>query len=101
MLSRVMTRPAATPAPAEDELDELPPLDGGDEAEAEPDYHDLLDEDRDGGDPLDDATAADADADARADAKELDTNGDESGWLEGAEDADELDVGADTLALRG
>ena len=76
----------------EEELGELPPLDGeGDDAEAPaPDLEDseVASED---GDPLDDKTGED-------EAVEIaDLTGSEGGWLEDAEEAEGLDVGADDL----
>jgi len=80
-------------APADDDLDELPPMDGADEGEpeAEPEEIDALE---DAGDPLDDSTGEGDPVDA----SEIDAHGGESGWLDDAEDADALDLGASELA---
>jgi hypothetical protein len=75
----------------EDQLDELPPLDGDarDAPEAEPTFEDLLEE-VDGEATLDDATAED---DAPSDASELDLTDDGGGWMDEPADSPELDLG--------
>src|SRR5580698_6672900 len=82
-------KPAEKPSD-EDELDELPQIDGdgdaGDEPEAGPD--DLDDEAEMEGDPLDDSTGEGVPVD------EIDVNESETGWLDDADEDDALDVGA-------
>jgi hypothetical protein len=75
--------------PNEDELDELPPIDGEtrDEPENDPDP-DLLEESAEDA-SLDDAT----DEDAPADASDLDLDRSEGGWLGEAGEAPDLDLG--------
>jgi hypothetical protein len=74
----------------DDELDELPPLDGDprDQPDPEPEYTDLLE---DAGDDatLDDATGEDDPPDT----DELDLNEDDGGWLDEAGEAQDLDLG--------
>jgi len=85
--------------PPEDDLDELPPLDGedGEPADAQPGDEDI-DEDIDGGDPFDDATGEDE----AVDAKELDTGNVEGGWLDESAEADDLELGGvDLVAFEG
>src|SRR5579883_2395375 len=74
----------------EDDLDELPPLDGElrDAPDDEPDYTDLL-EDAPGEATLDDATAEDDPADPG----DLDLDAQETGWLDDAGEAADLDLG--------
>lgn len=77
------------------ELD-LPALDGEEEAGIEDDAaHDLPDARDDGGDLLDDAEFGGADAGE----EELATLGTEGGWLDDAEEANALDIGAVDLSL--
>jgi hypothetical protein len=77
----------AKPPTDEDQLDELPPIDG-DEVEAEePGAEELDEEPADAGDPLDDSTG---EGDPL---EEIETSGSESGWLEDASESDALDVG--------
>jgi hypothetical protein len=81
---------AKPPPPEEDELDELPPIDGdgGDEADDELMPEELDDDPEDGAaDPLDDSTG---EGDPL---EEIEVNGSESGWLDDAGDSDGLDVG--------
>ena len=87
-------QPPKTIPSADDALDELPPLDGSDEGDADIEKGDLLDDLDDGGDPLDDSTG---DGDP-IDASEIDAEGGESGWLVDAEDAAGLDVGGNEIA---
>ena len=76
------------PPSDEDELDDLPPIDG-DEVEEEGDETEELDEEPlDGGDPMDDSTG---EGDPLED--EEDITGAESGWLDDADESDGLDVG--------
>jgi hypothetical protein len=75
---------------ADDEIDELPPLDGADDGEAEATYDDLVDDASDD-DSLDDATGEDDPVDP----SDIDAEGAESGWLDDAEDADALDMGSE------
>ncbi|MDP9036560.1 MAG: hypothetical protein M3O50_17295 [Myxococcota bacterium] len=77
----------------EEPLDPLPPLDGGagDSPLPEIEEDDLREEDTDA--TLDDATGENDPADAR----ELDIEGEEDGWLVGAGEALDLDVGAGDL----
>lgn len=80
--------------PHDDELDlELPALDG-DEGPTDLSFgHDVLDEiASDGGDAFDDATGEDAPFD------DIAIDGAETGWLDGAEGAGDLDVGTFPLA---
>jgi hypothetical protein len=83
-------KPAEKPRDDEDELDELPPIDGdgeaGDEPEAGPE--DLDEETADAGDPLDDSTGEDDPID------EIDVDESEAGWLDDADEDEALDVGA-------
>jgi hypothetical protein len=73
---------------SEDELEELPPLDGDTEETSDGDLEvDELDEAP--ADPLDDATAEDAPVDAN----ELDLDESEASWLNEADDAADLDIG--------
>lgn len=79
----------ATPD-VDDSLEELPPLDGDEDAEDEapPDGSDVeIDETTDGGDPLDDAVAEGDPG------EELDVGGAESGWLDDSDATEGLDVG--------
>ena len=100
MLGTIMD---ATPLPKrpeepDDELGELPPLDGeGGDDEAHGTNVDEVDEVDDGDDEgatdlLDDSTGDGDPAD-----EEVDAAGTEGGWLDDATDADELDVGAHDL----
>lgn len=83
------TRPART---SDDDLDELPPLDGeAEDVEVEPLEVGDLDEEVEGG--LDDRTAEDDPID------DDEIAGVETTWLDGAEDAGALDVGAFDLSL--
>jgi hypothetical protein len=78
--------------PAEEELPELPPLDG-DEGDGLPLAAPDLEEDElpaGGNDPFDDKTGDPTQGDG---AEELDLKGSEGGWLAEAEEADGLDVG--------
>ena len=81
------------PAPGtnddQDDLDELPPLDGDvrDAPDPEPDAGELLGDDGDAS--LDDATGEDDPVDA----DELEVNEAEKGWLEEPADAPDLDLG--------
>jgi hypothetical protein len=88
--------PNPTPTTDDDDLDELPPLDGETERDEDPDYSDLVDDRaRDGSDdPFDDRTAEDDPVDD----EDLDTGGAESGWLDDAQDAENLDIGATEIA---
>ncbi|MDP9151860.1 MAG: hypothetical protein M3O36_18210 [Myxococcota bacterium] len=81
------------PKNQEEPLDPLPPLDGdaGDVPRLETDEDDLREEDTDA--TLDDSTGEDDPADA----KDLDIRGEETGWLVGAGEALDLDVGAADL----
>lgn len=74
----------------EDTLD-LPPLDG-EEDEADATDHELDTLEDDGGDPFDDAVGSDDGSD------ELDLAGVEGGWLDDADEANDLDVGAFDIA---
>jgi hypothetical protein len=80
----------APEAHEQDELDELPPLDGDtrDQPEPEPEYADLLEESTDDA-TLDDATAEDQPPDA----SDLDLDDGEGGWLNEAGEAQDLDLG--------
>ena len=99
MLGTIMD---ATPLPKrpeepDDELGELPPLDGEGDDEAHGTNVDEVDEVDDGDDEgatdlLDDSTGDGDPAD-----EEVDAAGTEGGWLDDATDADELDVGAHDL----
>jgi hypothetical protein len=82
--------PPAEPHDEQDDLDELPPLDGDpkDGPDPEPTFEDLL-EDEVGDATLDDSTAED---DA-PDASELDVDESDTGWLDEAADAPDLDLG--------
>ncbi len=86
-----MVEPHTKPGAVQDEeLDELPPMDGDsdDDADAEADADDLdADPDAASLDPLDDKTG---EGDPL---EEMEFGGSESGWLEDAADADGLDVG--------
>ena len=75
----------------EDELEELPPLDGDsrEQPEGEPNYSDLLEESAEGEASLDDSTAEDEPPDT----SELDLEGAEGGWIGEANDSDDLDIG--------
>jgi hypothetical protein len=76
------------PHSEDDELDDLPPIDG-DEVEEEGDEAEELDEEpADGGDPLDDSTGEDDPL------EEIEVSGAETGWLDDAGESDALDVGA-------
>jgi hypothetical protein len=89
-----MVEPDALPRDEQDELEELPPLDGDsrDQPDAEPDYADLLEDDEEEA-TLDDATGEDDPPDTN----ELDLNGRENGWLEEAGEAQDLDLGTMTM----
>jgi hypothetical protein len=84
-----------TPArkqPDDEEMPELPPLDGADD-EVEDPAPDLEDGELpadDAGDPLDDRAGDPAQGDGSA---ELDLAAEEGGWLEDADDAEGLDIG--------
>jgi hypothetical protein len=73
----------------EDELDELPALDGGEGEEDANTDDGLLDEElaEESGDPFDDATGEDVPV------EDTEISGDESGWLDDAGESDGLDVG--------
>ena len=108
-LAPLAHRSAPTPelprrAPAvptgDDELDELPALDGGAEGdeEREPDDEDnaIDDSPADGAlDPFEDETGEDDPLDD----EELDTANDAAGWIDEEQDADALDLGASELSL--
>src|SRR5258708_35761381 len=83
--------------PNEDELDELPPIDGEtrDEPDNDPDP-DLLEESAEDA-SLDDAT----DEDAPADASDLDLDRSESGWLGEAGEGPDLDPRGGAIAEFG
>jgi len=84
--------PPASPPPRDDELDDLPPLDG--ESPDEEGHAPELDEEPAGGDAsLDDATGEDDPVDPA----ELDIDDGEGGWLEGTDDAEDLDMGETPL----
>src|ERR1700722_12242517 len=101
-----MTAPTAVPAvEEEDDLEELPPLDGdpGDAPDGDPAAEDSLDDHlRDGNAGLDDTTGEDdpVDADeldiARGEKEAL-----EGGWLEEPADAPDLDLGDTAVAIFG
>jgi hypothetical protein len=82
-------------APGEDELDELPPLDGdasdAPEAESEVELEDLDDASEAS---LDDATGEDEPADA----EELDLDESDTGWLEEPNETPDLDLGDVAIA---
>ena len=83
-----VSQPRVTrPAPEEDELDELPPMDGEDVEEEGAEGEDLDEEPMDGGDPMDDSTGEDEPL------EEIEVAGAESGWLDDAGESDGLDVG--------
>lgn len=84
------------PATSEDDDLDLPALDGEeDPAAASGDFGDDIPEARDdGGDPLDDATFG-----AAAGDEELSTGTTEGGWLDDADAAQALDIGAIDLSL--
>jgi hypothetical protein len=84
------------PSLPEDELEDLPPLDGDTEEALEPDLE--IDEDEvGGGGGLDDTTAENDPVDAG----DLEIDGAESTWLNEAGDSADLDVGeSDALELR-
>jgi len=80
------------PPEADDELDELPPLDGDGDEPDEGSEDEELDGDLDAegrADALDDSTA---EGDSALD-EDIDTAGSESGWLDDAGESDALDVG--------
>jgi len=79
-------RTTGTPT-AEDELDDLPPIDGDEVEEEGLEAEDLDEEPADGGDPMDDSTG---EGDPL---EEIEVAGAESGWLDDAGDSDGLDVG--------
>jgi hypothetical protein len=87
-------KPEEKPRDDDDELDELPPIDGdgeaGDESEADEELDAEID---DGGDPMDDATGEDDPAD-ELDGDDTETVETESSWLGDADEDDALDVGA-------
>jgi hypothetical protein len=78
---------------ADEELDELPPMDGDEGDDAEPAPEELDEEPEEPGDPYDDATG---EGDPLDD-EELDVDGAESGWLEDANEAEGLDIGTPDL----
>jgi hypothetical protein len=82
--------------PRDEELEELPPLDGGADEDAEGPAPDLDDEDlpEDAADPFDDKAGDPTQGDGSA---ELDLTGSEGGWLADAEEAEGLDIGDDEL----
>jgi hypothetical protein len=82
--------PTPNDTPEDDELDELPPLDGDsrDAPEPEPAFEDLPD-DAEGDASLDDSTGEDA----APDAGDLDLDRADAGWLEEPPDAPDLDLG--------
>lgn len=86
-----------TPGQKNDELElELPSLDGEEEHVTETDVgHELPESHDDGGDPLDDAAFGGKDAGE----EELGTLGAEGGWLDDAEAAAGLDIGAIDVTL--
>jgi hypothetical protein len=79
----------------EEELGELPPLDGAGDDDTEAPAPDLTDDEvaHDGGDPLDDKTGEDDAVEAP------EVTGTEGGWLEDADEAETLDVGGDDLLI--
>jgi hypothetical protein len=80
--------PRPPPTPSEDELEELPPLDGDTEDASEGDLElDELDEAKE--DPLDDTTSEDAPLDPQ----ELDLDENEASWLNEAGDSPDLELG--------
>jgi hypothetical protein len=92
--------PRVTPGehkqPRDEELEELPPLDGQADEDAESPAPDL-DEDElpeDSADPFDDRTGDPTQGDGAA---ELEIVGKEAGWLDEAEEAEGLDVGDSEL----
>jgi hypothetical protein len=78
--------------PRDEELEELPPLDGGIDDEAETPAPDLEEDELPdgGGDPFDDKTGDPTQGDGAA---ELELSGSEGGWLEEADEAEGLDIG--------
>lgn len=83
----------------DDEVDELPPMDGDDDAEAAASDDDDEEFDAEGGkDALDDRTAEHDPIDAR-DFDLPDVGRAESGWLDNASDAHDLDLGASELSI--
>jgi hypothetical protein len=88
--------PAIRRPDEDDDLGELPPLDGtADESDVEPPPEELEDVPTDDGDPFDDATA-EKPSDLE-DVPEIAAATDERGLLEDAADAEDLDVGAHEL----
>lgn len=103
------------PAPPDDEsLDELPPMDGGDDDVGEPPAEDLDDDSGEGdADPFDDATGEADSLDemtvegalgtaagrglARETGQEIGAQ--ENGWLDDAAEADDLEIGAHDLEI--
>lgn len=94
----VVVTPASKNPTQEDELElDLPALDGEEEHALDSDPSDDLPETReDGGDPLDDAEFGGVDAGE----EELATLGHEGGWLDDAEAAGALDIGAIDVSLQ-
>ncbi len=74
----------------DDELDELPPLDADDDATVDGGDDEAIE--TDGSDSLDDAEADEVPMDA------LETEGAEGGWLDDAEDADDIEIDDEDLA---
>jgi len=91
---RMPLKPEEKPRDDDDELDELPPIDGdGDAADdAEADPEDLDEEIDDGGDPMDDSTGEDDSVDELEDS-ETEPEA-QASWLNDAGEDDALDVGA-------
>ncbi|MCL2724371.1 MAG: hypothetical protein FWD69_08040 [Polyangiaceae bacterium] len=89
LMDRLRTTPTERAMPEDEDLD-LPPLDG-DDLDEESFIHEEIDELAHVTDALDDAVADDDPIDFVVD-------GEENGWLEDAEEAKELDVGAFDLA---
>jgi hypothetical protein len=84
--------PVQQKQPRDEELEELPPLDGGKEDDVEDPAPDLEDEEvpKGGEDPFDDKTGDPTQGDGTA---ELELSGSEGGWLEEADAAEGLDIG--------
>lgn len=86
---------ARTPTPTEDEeLSELPPLDGEVEEESEPEVEV---EDEEGAEPLDDSVGPSDDADL----DDLDIDESERSWLSESSDSEDLDLGTSALCDLG
>ncbi len=80
--------PTPKPPTDEDELDDLPPIDGDETEEEQDDAEDLDEAPADGGDPMDDSTG---EGDPL---EEIEVTGAETGWLDDAGESDGLDVGS-------